>query len=55
MTREEKIKWLENAEAEELLSQYNSSKQRYDRNPLDGENRENLQLTRAEMIKRLTK
>lgn len=55
MTREDKIKWLESAGAEEFLKHYNSTLLRYNKFDLanDPEIIEDWEITRAEMLKRL--
>ena len=54
MTREEKIESYKNASNEELLEMYDSSLRAYDRGPAyDSENKENLILAKAEIMRRL--
>lgn len=56
MTTEQKINWLKNATAEELISQFKSSVRTYDKgSALDKENFENLMLVQKEILKRLNK
>ena len=59
MTREQKIEWLEKASAEQLLAQYDSSAARMSRLFECGynvnETIEDYELTRAEVLKRLSK
>ena len=51
MTKEEKIQWLENATADELLEQYVSLVNTNDY----GKNGEDIALTKAEILKRMEK
>ena len=57
MTREEKIKWLETAGAEEFYKHYNSTLLRYHKFDLkhDPEIIDDWEITKAEMLKRLSK
>lgn len=56
MTREQKVEWLENATAEELLKQYETSLRTYDKGMcFDKENLEDLNLVKTEILKRMSK
>lgn len=60
MAREQKVEWLENATAEQLLAQYDGAAARM-RNLFENpylnfnEVQEDLELARAEILKRLSK
>lgn len=53
MTREQKIEWLANADAQQLLSTYDFHSRNF--NPFDEDTCESFELTKAEIIKRLSK
>lgn len=53
MTRDEKIKWLQEATIEELIAQYENMVIWNNIDMLNKEHMENLQLARAEVMRRL--
>ena len=56
MTREQKIKWLENASNEDLLKQYETTSHNVFATPFGAiEYEEDYELVRAELLRRMTK
>lgn len=56
MTREQKMEWLRNASNEELMKQYEASTIKKNHGTLfDRENIEDLELVRAEVLRRLSR
>lgn len=55
MTREQKIEWLKNASNEELMEQYDTSLRYMDKNAFEIEYLEDMDLVRAEVLRRMRK
>ena len=55
MTREQKIEWLKNASNEELMEQYDTSLRYMDKNAFEIEYLEDMDLVRAEVLRRMSK
>lgn len=53
MTTEEKTKWLQNASNEAILKQYQSALHQLEREPLNNDFQEDVELAKIEIIKRM--